>query len=183
MPMPQPATGGADTLATYRHLRDSAAAFHGPAISSSDTGVLLGVLAPLSHVAGNELLAAVQLAVDQANGDGGIGGRECRLLHLSDDQTWHIYFTSTNATDSRRMGLLRSSVGWMARAHTAELVVAKLWVPLVSPVSPTAADRSVDVANVPWVFGLIPDEIIQAQMLVQAAQVRGWTNLRVVDDR
>lgn len=82
-------TGGADTLATYRHLRDSAAAFHGPAISSSDTGILLGVLAPLSHVAGNELLAAVQLAVDQANGDGGIGGRECRLLHLSDDQTWH----------------------------------------------------------------------------------------------
>jgi hypothetical protein len=60
-------TGGADTLATYRHLRDSAAAFHGPAISSSDTGILLGVLAPLSHVV----------------------GRECRLLHLSDDQTWH----------------------------------------------------------------------------------------------
>ncbi len=75
-------TGGADTLTIYRHLRDSATAFHGPAIGSSDTGViLLGVLAPLSHVAGRELLAAVQLAVDQANGDGGIGGRECQLCH------------------------------------------------------------------------------------------------------
>lgn len=69
-------TGGADTLATYRHLRDSAAAFHGPAISSSDTGILLGVLAAL--------------------------------------------------------------IGGLARAHTVELVVAKLWMPLVSP---TAADR------------------------------------------
>lgn len=175
--------GAADSVAAYRHLRDVAAGFHGPAISAVDTGVIvLGVLAPATRIAGRELLAAAQLAVDQVNADGGIGGRLCRVIHLSDDQPWHS--TAHQLTRLIREDGAAALIGGLdgARAHTAELVVAKLWVPLVSP---TAADRSVDVANVPWVFRIAPDEIEQAQALVQAALAQGWQYLRVVveDDR
>lgn len=163
-----------------RHLRDAAAGFHGPAVSRPDTGdIWLGVIAPSERIAGRELLAAVRLVVDRANTDGGISGRSIQIVDRTDDQPWHsaAHEVTRLVREEGVVALLGGLDG--ARAHAAELIVAKLWVPLISP---TAADRSVDVANVPWVFRCAPDEQRQMGALVRIAEDQGWQQLRLLTD-
>ena len=49
-------------------------------------------------------------------------------------------------------------------AHLAEQVVAKARLPLVCPVS---SDRTANVANVPWMFSVLPGDNAQAPCLAE----------------
>jgi branched-chain amino acid transport system substrate-binding protein len=60
------------------------------------------------------------------------------------------------------------------RTHIAELVVAKAWVPVVSP---WASDSSIDYANVPWVFRCAPADSSQADALVAHVKRAGFKRL------
>jgi branched-chain amino acid transport system substrate-binding protein len=178
------ATAEEEQTSTARRLVDAPAGFHGPTAdpdsSLGDTAsITLGVIAPGERLAGQELLAAVQLIVEAANADGGVGGRPIRIVSRTDDRPWHsaAHEVTRLILEDGAIAILGGLDG--ARAHAAELVVAKLWVPLISP---TAADRSVDVANVPWVFRCAPDEQRQMIALVGVAYENGWQRLRLVTD-
>ena len=66
------------------------------------------------------------------------------------------------------------------RTHIAELIVAKAWVPVVSP---WTSDTSVDYANVPWVFRCAPADSSQVDALVAYAKARASKSRRADRDR
>jgi branched-chain amino acid transport system substrate-binding protein len=65
------------------------------------------------------------------------------------------------------------------RAHVAEMVVSKAWVPVITP---TAPDVSIDYANVPWVFRCAPADDLQAGLLLDFARTRGYKHLVVLTE-
>ena len=58
-----------------------------------------------------------------------------------------------------------------------ELVAAKAWVPVVSP---TASDLSIDYANVPWMFRVMPSDGAQAKALPRPASTGAPPSKRTV---
>jgi ABC-type branched-subunit amino acid transport system substrate-binding protein len=174
---------GAEEPVPYRDLSTQGAAFLGPGreLSPPDTlsVVRLGLTGPSSTLSGLDLQAGVALAVDQANRAGGYRGLPYRVVFLPDDGPW-------GRVAAQVIALIREHQVWAViggldgeRAHAAELVAAKLWAPVITP---GAGDLTIDYANVPWVFRLMPDDRAQADLLVRAARERGWRRLALLTE-
>lgn len=167
----------------YQDFSEKGAGFYGPGreLAAPDTlsAVRLGLLGPSKGTAGKQLRQGVELAVEEANAAGGYIRADGRSLLYEiafrpDDGPWGVVALQV-------VRLCQEDQVWAVigaldgeRAHAAELVVAKLWVPVVTP---AAGDLTIDYANVPWVFRLMPDDRSQAELLLQAAQERGWKRL------
>lgn len=167
----------------YRDLSASGAAFHGPGrdAPAPDTlsAVRLGLLGPAQSAAGLQLQLGVQVAVAEANANGGYGGLPFAVVFRPDDGPWGV-------VASQVVRLAQEDQVWAViggldgeRAHAAELVAAKLWVPVLSP---AAGDRTIDYANVPWMFRCLPDDRAQADSLVHLCARQGWRRLGVVTE-
>jgi ABC-type branched-subunit amino acid transport system substrate-binding protein len=177
------ATPAAAETAPYHDMSTSGAAFLGPGreLEPPDTlsVVRLGLTGPALSYAGRELQAGVALAVDEANRAGGYRGLQYQVVFRPDDGPW-------GRVAAQAIALIREDQVWAIiaaldgeRAHAAELVAAKLWAPIVTP---GAGDRTIDYANVPWVFRLMPDDRSQADLLLSTATTRGWRRLVVVTE-
>jgi branched-chain amino acid transport system substrate-binding protein len=101
---------------------------------------------------------AAQRAVDEANRQGGYQGKPFRLLPAWAKDPWgggvkqlaHLVYVE-------RVWAIISGVDG-ATAHLAEQVAAKARLPMINAVS---TDKTVNLANVPWVFSLAPpDDLI-----------------------
>ncbi|MBI2506122.1 MAG: ABC transporter substrate-binding protein [Candidatus Latescibacteria bacterium] len=167
----------------YRDLSTAGVQFNGPGreIPAPDTlsAVRLGLLGPAQSAAGQELRQGVMQAVAEANAAGGYGGLPFAVVFRPDDGPWGV-------VASQVVRLAQEDQVWAViggldgeRAHAAELVAAKLWVPVLSP---GAGDRTIDYANVPWMFRCLPDDRAQADLLVRACAQQGWRRIGVATE-
>lgn len=168
----------------HLQLSERGAGFWGPGRADADPPlpptVRVGLLGPAGGELGVELRRGARLALERANGAGGYQGRPFELVSVATDGPW--------GTAAARVVRLAHDDGVWAivggldghHVHLAELVVAKLWVPVVSP---WAVDRTVDYANVPWVFRCPPDDGAQAEALLRhASAATGQPPLLLMED-
>jgi branched-chain amino acid transport system substrate-binding protein len=128
------------------------------------TEVRIGYFGPgsASHPDGGDIWLAVNLALDEANAEGGYRGLPFRLIQAWADSPW------TNGAGlvvrlvyvDRVWAIIGGIDG--ASTHLAETVVAKARVTLISPGS---TDKTVNLANVPWMFSALPGDQLLAPAL------------------
>ena len=167
----------------YQDFTQKGADFNGPGREleppDSLSAVRLGLTGPAEGRAGAQLRLGVELAVEEANAAGGYRGLPYEIVFRADDGPWGVVAQQVIrlSQEDEVWAVIGSLDG--ERAHAAELVAAKLWVPVVTP---AAGDLTIDYANVPWVFRLMPDDRSQADLLLRAARERGWKRLALVSE-
>jgi branched-chain amino acid transport system substrate-binding protein len=166
----------ASALPPYSDFSDEGAGFYGttPAGDTSDTlsGVRIGMLGPESGSAGSHLRNGAALAITEANAEGGFRGeRPLTVVMRSDEGPWGVAAKQVVKLtyEDGVCAIIGSLDGH--RAHLAELITAKAWIPYITP---AAADLSIDYANVPWVFRCMPDDGSQAERLTDYAGDQGF---------
>lgn len=159
----------------YRDFRQQATPYAGPGRERSEAGdvpeVLLGYFGPSDpdHPDGGDLWKAAELAVCQANAQGGYKGKPFRLVAAWSDDPWKAGAAgiARMAYRDRVWAIVGGTDG--PTAHLAEQVVVKARLPLVSP---TSSDRTANVANVPWMFSVLPGDHLQAPVLAAVLATR-----------
>ena len=165
------------TRQPYRDLSEAGAGFNGPGreapVPEGLATVRIGIIGPERSVMGVGLRRAVALAVREANSEGGYGGIPYEVVFRADDGPWGMGAKQVAALayEDSVWAVIGGLEG--GDAHLAELVAAKVWIPVVTP----AADFTIDYANVPWVFRCFPSDAQQAEALVAYAQGRGYGRL------
>lgn len=158
------------TQTPYRRTRDYPVDY-----TSSDpllpepnvTTVDIGYFGPNTpnHPLAGAMWCAAQMAVDQANTDGGYRGKPFRLLSRWSDNPW-----GTGVRDIVRLvydDRVWAIVGGIdgPTTHLAEQIAVKARVPLLSPVS---TDKTVNLVNIPWMFSYAPQDHLTAPVLAAA---------------
>jgi len=133
--------------------------------------VLIGYFGPSdpSDPQGGDMWRAAQLALEEANRQGGYRGKDFRLVPGWSKDPW-----GTGVVEVTRMAYrdrVWAIVGGIdgPSTHLAEQVVAKAHLVLISPVS---TDKTVNLANVPWMFSCQPDDARLAAALAEAMASR-----------
>jgi ABC-type branched-subunit amino acid transport system substrate-binding protein len=155
----------------FHDFRSQPLEYSGPATEEQQLDdveeVLLGWFGPsgLAHGDDQELWKAAQLAVDEANENGGWHGKPFRLIARWSEDPWGsgVSQVARMAWDDRVLAILGSIDG--ATTHLAEQIVVKARLPLVSPV---ATDESINLAGVPWMFSVAPGDHLWAPALARA---------------
>ncbi len=153
----------------YLDFRQRATPYAGPGRDVEEPAgvneVLIGYFGPSDpdDPAGGDLWHAAEWAIHEANTQGGYHGKPFRLVPAWSENPW-------KAGISRLARMVYQEKVWAilggidgTSAHLAEQVVAKARLPLISPAS---GDRSANVANVPWMFSILPGDHLQAPVLV-----------------
>lgn len=129
--------------------------------------VLIGYFGPgtTSHPQWGDMWCAACLAIEQANQAGGYKGLPFRLVAGWSDNPW-----GTGITQIVRMAYkdkVWAVIGGIdgPSTHLAEQVAAKARLTLLSPGS---TDKTVNLANVPWMFSCLPGDHLQAPVITQA---------------
>ncbi|MHC4545875.1 MAG: ABC transporter substrate-binding protein [Planctomycetota bacterium] len=133
--------------------------------------VLIGYFGPgtASHPEGGDMWCAASLAIEEANRAGGYKGLPFRLVVGWSDNPW-----GTGISKVVRMAYVDkvwAIIGGIdgPSTHLAEQVVAKARLTLLSPAS---SDKTVNLANVPWMFSCLPGDHLQAPILAHAIASR-----------
>jgi ABC-type branched-subunit amino acid transport system substrate-binding protein len=129
--------------------------------------VLIGYFGPNtpSHPEGGDMWCAASLAIEEANRAGGYKGLPFRLVAGWSDNPW-----GTGISKVLRMAYVDkvwAIIGGIdgSSTHLAEQVVAKARLTLLNPAS---TDKTVNLANVPWMFSSLPGDHLQAPILAHA---------------
>jgi branched-chain amino acid transport system substrate-binding protein len=128
------------------------------------TEVRIGYFGPgiAGHPDGGDIWLAVNLALDEANAEGGYRGLPFHFVQAWADNPW----TNGAGLVVRMVYVDRvwAIIGGIdgASTHLAETVVAKARVTLISPGS---TDKTVNLANVPWMFSALPGDQLLAPAL------------------
>jgi len=133
--------------------------------------VLIGYFGPgtASHPEGGDMWCAASLAIEEANRAGGYKGLPFRLVTGWSDNPW-----GTGISKVVRMAYVDkvwAIIGGIdgPSTHLAEQVVAKARLTLLSPAS---TDKTVNLANVPWMFSSLPGDHLQSPILAHAIASR-----------
>ncbi|MBC8870226.1 MAG: ABC transporter substrate-binding protein [Planctomycetes bacterium] len=133
--------------------------------------VLIGYFGPSDpdDPIGGDLWKAAQLAIAQVNSKGGYRGKPFRLVPAWSENPWGtgVKLVTRLAYDQRVWAIVGGIDG--PTTHLAEQVVAKARLPLVSPIS---TDKTVNLANVPWMFSLAPGDHLLAPPLAAEIAAR-----------
>jgi ABC-type branched-subunit amino acid transport system substrate-binding protein len=128
--------------------------------------VLIGYFGPSkpSDPRGCDMWNAACLAIEQANRAGGYNGLPFRLVAGWSDNPW-----GSGVTEVTRMAYVHkvwAIIGGIdgPSTHLAEQVVAKARLPLLSAAS---TDKTVNLANVPWMFSCLPADHLQTPVLAR----------------
>jgi len=126
--------------------------------------VLIGYFGPsdATHAKGGDMWAAASLAIEQANRTGGFKGIPFRLVPAWSENPW-----GTGVAEVVRMAYVHkvwAIIGGIdgPSTHLAEQIVAKAHLTLLSSAS---TDKTVNLANVPWMFSTLPGDHLQAPVL------------------
>ena len=146
--------------------------YHGPGRDEPDpkglSEVRIGYFGPADpkHPTGGSVWLGVSLAIEEANAGGGYKGLPFRLKPVWAENPWAggVSSLARMAYEDRVWAVIGSIDG--AATHLAEQVAAKALFPLVDPAS---TDRSVNLANVPWMFSCLPEDRAIAAALGEAA--------------
>jgi ABC-type branched-subunit amino acid transport system substrate-binding protein len=117
-----------------------------------------------SHAEAGDLWSAAQLAIEEANRQGGYRGKPFRLVARWSDNPW-----TSGARSATRMVFVDkvwAIIGGIdgASTHLAEQIAAKALIPVISPVS---TDRSANSAFVPWMFSCLPGDDVLAPLIAE----------------
>lgn len=157
------------------------AGFHGPGRDEvaplPEGGIRIGLVGPEKSRQGREFLKGAAMAIEAANSAGGFKGKPFVPVVRADDGPWGMVSKQVVALafEDEVWAIVGGLDG--GRAHVAELVAAKAWVPVVNS---AASDFTIDYANVPWVFRVMPSDAAQAKQLVSCALARGFRRLALV---
>jgi branched-chain amino acid transport system substrate-binding protein len=152
-------------------LRTRQANYTGPGRQESPPDdikeILIGYFGPNepSDPRGGDMWNAACLAIEQANQAGGYNGLPFRLVSGWSENPW-----GTGVTEVTRMAYVHkvwAVIGGIdgPSTHLAEQVVAKARLTLINPAS---TDKTVNLANVPWMFSCLPADHLQAPVLARA---------------
>jgi branched-chain amino acid transport system substrate-binding protein len=137
--------------------------------------VLIGYFGPNepSDPRAGDMWNAACLAIEQVNHAGGYKGIPFRLVPGWSDNPW-----GSGVTEVTRMAYVHkvwAIIGGIdgPSTHLAEQVVAKARLTLINPVS---SDKTVNLANVPWMFSCLPADHLQAPVLAQAIASEAGNN-------
>jgi branched-chain amino acid transport system substrate-binding protein len=167
----------------YRVLSDAGAGFFGHGRESEDpdtlSAVRIGLMGPQHTMTGQHLRYGTALAIEDANSRGGYQGLPYEVVFRPDDGPWGTAAKQVVrlAYEDEVWTILGALDGH--RAHLAELIAAKAWIPVVTP---CASDRTIDYANVPWMFRCAPDDGQQALALVQYARQQRFKRTIVLSE-
>jgi len=142
--------------------------------------VLIGYFGPSDpdDAVGGDLWKAADLAIAQANAKGGYRGKPFRLVPAWSENPWGtgVKLVTRLAYDQRVWAIVGGIDG--PTTHLAEQVVAKARLPLVSPIS---TDKTVNLANVPWMFSLAPgDHLLAPRLAAEIAARIGDGHIMIV---
>jgi branched-chain amino acid transport system substrate-binding protein len=151
--------------------RKHESAYNGPGREDPEptdlTEVRIGYFGPSDpkHPEGGDIWLAVNLAIDEANAQGGYRGLPFRLIQAWADNPWTngAGLIVRMAYVDRVWAIIGGIDG--PSTHLAETVVAKACVTLISPGS---TDKTVNLANVPWMFSALPGDQLLAPALGRA---------------
>ena len=133
--------------------------------------VLIGYFGPNtpSHPEGGDMWCAASLAIEEANRTGGYKGLPFRLVSGWSDNPWGTGISKVvhMAYVDKVWAIIGGIDG--PSTHLAEQVVAKARLTLLSPAS---TDKTVNLANVPWMFSCLPGDHLQAPILAHAIASR-----------
>jgi len=128
--------------------------------------VLIGYFGPNepSEQRGGDMWNAACLAVEQANRNGGYNGLPFRLVAGWSDNPW-----GSGVTEVTRMVYVHkvwAVIGGIdgPSTHLAEQVVAKARLTLINP---SSTDKTINLANVPWMFSCLPADHLLAPVLAR----------------
>ena len=127
-------------------------------------GVRLGLSAPTQGpraTAGRSLRRGAELAITEANGEGGFRGLPFVLVHRPDDQIWGSAREVVALAYSDQVWAVLGGVGEQS-SHIAQQVVAKAQLPLILVAS---SSSSLTRINIPWTFRLMPSDQHMAELL------------------
>ena len=117
------------------------------------------------HALGGDPWLAVRMAIDEANEAGGYGGLPFRLVPTWSEHPWGTGVARlSRAVYSDGLWAIVGSMDG-ASTHLAEQVVAKARLSLLSA---TSTDKTVNLANVPWMFSCMPTDDAHARVLARA---------------
>ncbi len=113
---------------------------------------------------GGALWLAAQLAIEEANREGGYNGLPFRLIPSWSQNPWGsgISRLARSIYTDQLWAIVGSIDG--ASTHLAEQLVAKARLTLLNPAT---SDKTVNLANVPWMFSCLPGEHLQAPVLAK----------------
>jgi len=158
----------------YFDFSTAGSGFNGPGRELPDptglTSVRIGVLGPGKDAEGLQMRTGVRMALDEMNRRGGYKGIPYEMVFRPDDGPWGM--AAKQVVDLAYEDKVWTIIGGLdgQRTHVAELVVSKVWVPVVTP---TASDMSIDYANVPWVFRCAPADSSESELLFDYLQRQG----------
>jgi len=133
--------------------------------------VLIGYFGPgdPEHAQHGDLWRAAMCAVAAANRNGGYRGVPFRLVAAWSDDPWGGGVKQlTRLVFEERVWAVVGGVDG-STTHLAEQIVVKSRLPLISPVS---TDKSVNLANIPWMFSLAPGDHLLAPLLADEIVAR-----------
>jgi ABC-type branched-subunit amino acid transport system substrate-binding protein len=162
---------GQQTSHPFLNLREQGAKAALPASESVDPATVaeigIGYFGPADsdHRWAGDMWTAADMAIEQANAQGGLLGRPVRLIPAWSEDPWGTGVRKlTQLVYSDRVWALIGGVDGPT-THLAEQVVAKARLALISPVS---TDKSVNLANVPWMFSIAPGDHLLTPILAEA---------------
>ena len=122
-----------------------------------------------AHPEGGQMWLAARLAVEEANREGGYRGKPFRLVPAWSENPWGTGVAQVvRMVYTERVWAIVGGIDGPS-THLAEQVVAKARLPLLSPAS---TDKTVNLANVPWTFSLLPGDHLQAPVVAEAISSR-----------
>src|SRR5215475_2576450 len=148
------------------------------------TEIRIGLLAPLydhpDQVLGNRMLNGANMAIDEANANGGYGGKPFRLISHNDYDNWQISSAGTGVSkDSAIWGsasndavrMIYDDKVWAMfgsisseSTHIALRLTLKAETPLVNSAS---TDPTIPETIIPWYFTVIQDDRLQGYTLAR----------------
>jgi branched-chain amino acid transport system substrate-binding protein len=152
----------------FFNARSEQTEYVGPRGESKGPGdveaVLIGYFGPSDpqHPVAGAIWQAAQQAIRDANHEGGWQGRPFQLVTAWSDDPWGTGVKQlTQLVYGQKVWAVVGGIDGPS-THLAEQVVAKARLVLVSPVS---TDKTVNLANVPWMFSLAPHDQLLASLL------------------
>jgi ABC-type branched-subunit amino acid transport system substrate-binding protein len=114
--------------------------------------------------------SAAQLAIDKANRQGGYRGLPFRLVPIWSQNQWGsgIAELARSIYTDNLWAIIGSVDG--PSTHLAEQLVVKARLTLINPIS---SDKTVNLANVPWMFSCLPGEHLQVPVLAEGIAEAG----------
>jgi branched-chain amino acid transport system substrate-binding protein len=144
---------------TASNVKEVLIGYFGPSLPSDPRGE------PAPSLSRGDMWNAACLAIEQANRKGGYHGLPFRLVPGWSENPW-----GTGVTEVTRMAYVNNVwavIGGIdgPSTHLAEQVVAKACLTLINPAS---TDKTVNLANVPWMFSCLPADHLLAPVLARA---------------